>query len=479
MPLEKSIGKAVDNLMKWASQPKWESFLHDTYMFHFYTPNDLFELVEELFGEDLYEFLDTGPGLMARISIMEDFLQSRFGEDGELNPVDDFLKRRGWRESVPARRYLESFRDSQVSLYEVIEVHPGQSLVLRDLIQDNRTVTVDEVEGSKQLAVWDGIVTRIVPHRNKSYIFGSVLPFNALATQALLEHIEFIKKEYVRMRRKGFRKKFGRDFEVPKITDQAILKKLPLANILLEAWILETLQAMYAPRPQLRNYDGDLIELCEVHFPIKGNGTDIAGVLEHSDTFAASDDGNVWQWYGETKFHESSAEFAPDMIDMQSPLNVGATVDKNIMLGVLRLDSTTLILETNSVERAERGQAYLAGLLGSLVGPSLISHQQMDRALDEYAAHSTGEPIAQTEEMMEMAHAYHDEHYRETLDTPLPMLDGKTLRQAAKSKKHRKDAIAWLKQLENMESKNAIESGMKPYDTAWIWEELNLKPPEN
>ena len=34
--------------------------------------------------------------------VLEDFFTARFGEEGELNVVDDYLKRRGWREKVPA-----------------------------------------------------------------------------------------------------------------------------------------------------------------------------------------------------------------------------------------------------------------------------------------------------------------------------------------------------------------------------------------
>jgi hypothetical protein len=40
--------------------------------------------------------------------VLEDFFAARFGEEGELNVVDDYLKRRGWREKVPAKHYLRA-----------------------------------------------------------------------------------------------------------------------------------------------------------------------------------------------------------------------------------------------------------------------------------------------------------------------------------------------------------------------------------
>ena len=59
----------------------------------------------------LDELPDESVGVL-RVFILEDFFTARFGEQGERNVIDDYLKRRGWRESVPARRYLEALRDS-------------------------------------------------------------------------------------------------------------------------------------------------------------------------------------------------------------------------------------------------------------------------------------------------------------------------------------------------------------------------------
>ena len=41
--------------------------------------------------------------------VLENFFSARFGEEG-ANVIDDYLKRRGWREKVAARRYLAALR---------------------------------------------------------------------------------------------------------------------------------------------------------------------------------------------------------------------------------------------------------------------------------------------------------------------------------------------------------------------------------
>ena len=146
-------------------------------------------------------------------------------------------------------------------------------------------------------------------------------------------------------------------------------------------------------------------------------------------------------------------------------------------LGDAALRSGALVLAVNSQERAERGRDLLASRLGDLVGSPLISHQDPEQAMAEYTGEPADELGLPPEEAARIIHAYFDEHFRRTLDEPLPILDGKTPRQAAATPEGREQAIDWLKQLENTEHRRAAQQGEKPYDTAWIWRELGLEVP--
>ena len=75
----------------------------------------------------------------------------------------------------------------------------------------------------------------------------------------------------------------------------------------------------------------------------------------------------------------------------------------------------------------------------------------------------------------QVIHSYLDDHYRRALDDPLPLLDGKTPRQAVKTKKGRAQVVGWLKLLENSEFRRAAGQGHNPYDTAWMWRELKVE----
>ena len=86
-------------------------------------------------------------------------------------------------------------------------------------------------------------------------------------------------------------------------------------------------------------------------------------------------------------------------------------------------------------------------------------------------------PEIPPEEALQVMHSYLDDHYRRTLDEPFPMLDGKTLREAAATTKGRDRVVDWLKQLENAEHHRAAQHGHRPYDTAWLWRELRIEAP--
>ena len=116
-----SIDRAIGNLLKWAARGEWDALQSELYAAHFEPVVDGVDL-----SDDALAVLPDDVARMLSMFIIEDFFTTEFGEHGERNVIDDYLKRRGWRESVPGRRYLEALRNSTVSLYEVVDVVPGR-----------------------------------------------------------------------------------------------------------------------------------------------------------------------------------------------------------------------------------------------------------------------------------------------------------------------------------------------------------------
>ena len=67
-----------------------------------------------------------------------------------------------------------------------------------------------------------------------------------------------------------------------------------------------------------------------------------------------------------------------------------------------------------------------------------------------------------------------DRHYRGMLGEPVPVLGGKSPRQAARTKAGRRKVAEWLKYLESQTAHRAGDGRMPAYDFGWMWEELRL-----
>ena len=106
------IREATGNLVEWSAREEWKPLHREVFEAHMGpfagTLDAPAEDIANLLGDDFH---------ILEIFIVEDFFAARFGGDGETNVVDDYLRRRGWRETAAARRYLEGLRDSTVSLY--------------------------------------------------------------------------------------------------------------------------------------------------------------------------------------------------------------------------------------------------------------------------------------------------------------------------------------------------------------------------
>jgi hypothetical protein len=64
-------------------------------------------------------------------------------------------------------------------------------------------------------------------------------------------------------------------------------------------------------------------------------------------------------------------------------------------------------------------------------------------------------------------------HYRKWVDEPVPALDGKTPREAAKLRTHAERVSLLIRELEGL-YEGALKEGRPAYDPSWLWTELGL-----
>ena len=445
-------------LMKWSEKPQWADLLDIVFESHLSYPAKLFGIPED----DICDYLDSPSSDLLVYAIFEDFFASSFGERGELNVIDDYLKRRGKREPALVRNYLKALRDSTVSLYEIIDLNPGKSVKLRDLLQGDRTLTVQEKMVSEYAAIWDCLAARVVAVRGKNYFTVSIMQFTRFMAEETMTAVEGLIRTHKRQQLKRLRKRRRKSSAKLHVSREEALKTLPAAQMFTCAWLYDKILASQDTLPDLRNIDDESILLSDVRFPIVGDRADVIAALDKVAEFERADNENAWYWL-ESEDSDSEADSEFDQFSLGE-----------LEIGYAELRSNALVLSTSSAERAELGQALLAAELGDLVGRPLISYQDPFEILEE-SAEQESQPTF--EENLETDYSAFDDYYLKALDDPIALLDHKTPREAAATEKGRWQVNEWLNRMQRLENLRAELANYEPYDLTWIWRELKIDLP--
>jgi hypothetical protein len=464
------IDKALRNMKNWADRSEWSDELSTVFDAHFAGVREHIDISPEEFHQNIVES-DYG-GMLFGI-VFEDFL-SRHLSPSNKNIIDDYLARRGLRESVVGRRYLQQLRNSVLSLYEVIQVSPGKHCELTDLVRGGKAIRVHENMGTLNMVKWDRIAARVLNTNGKYNFSGGILPFPHKASQELLSELTNSRKQFRRRRSRIADTSPKANPPLPKSPDDVFLRDACPAFT--TVWLVNVLEQMQAPLPEIVNRDGASLVFCETRFPfLTEKAEEIAARLDAAtDWVRDAPQKDAWIW-----LQESNATYEKPRGGLA--LNTSLYGQRPIS-GTLELTPGALTLLTNSLERAERGADVLQELLHNLIGPALSMLQTPEQLMADKTPHNSDRRHKLTDTIdpnteAEIIHNTLDHHYRQCLDEPIPALDNKTPRQCARSKTGRNKVMEWLKQLENNELHRAAQAGQEPYDTSWMWDDLQLALP--
>jgi hypothetical protein len=403
----------------------------------------------------------------------EDFLTCRF-EPEQRNVIDDYLKRRGWKESVPGKRYLRALQQSIMSVYEVTDTAAGSHFWARDMIRGGEAIQVDDKLASENMVRWDRIAARLLPIGGKTYMSGGTLWLSFEDTRAIMEEIV--------EHRRGLKRSIARRARRRGI-DRSALDSLPIDDAILseaaplfsQTWLATMLRRVLGqPMPEVSNFDGEALVLSETRFPVADPAKvgEVEVLLDGLSELSRNGPGQPhWTWSVGLPTKRQPAgrrrRASPEPVDR----------GERRILGTVHLRDGVLLLQTNSVERADRGRELLTTTLGSMVRAPLTSMQTPEQVMADLPGERSMEqaelPLSPSDTAAVIKQVL-DRHYRETLKSPVPMLDGRTPKQAVRSKSGRQQVVEWLKYLENQSVHRAEASGEPSYDFTWMWEALGI-----
>lgn len=461
---------SLQGLMKWLTREEWRDRFAEVYDNHLrpaceQTGLDVDEVVT-LLGEDW--FMTTAWGCA-----FEDFL-TRESDDGR-NIVDDYLKRRGWKEGASARAYIAALRTSVMSLYEVSDIVRDISFRARDLVRGGEPVLVNDRTATHSLKQWDRIAARVVQVGTRTQITGAVLPYDRDASETLLKLLRNISKQAAKEKRKlaDLADRDVNDLTVANTFSQTALLRA-LAPTITTVWLTDIINRAADPQiPEVRNVEGDILLFCTVNYPF-ATGTTTAAIrlaLGQSSELR-QENATFWNWF---KPRTPAKTLGVQKPRSKSQSFITTLEDGSLVLGGVELRDKALVLSVNSRERSDRGRELLSKTLGGLVGQPLVEMQTVEQVMESRASPPSEKLDLSEEQQRSIIHDSMDRHYRNLIDQPIPVLGNKSPRAAVKTAKGRAKVVDWLKMLENHMAKSGSHNDeMASYSFNWLWSELGL-----
>ena len=393
----------------------------------------------------------------------ETFLSERLATDVPDSPIDDFLKRRGWRLNPLGQRYLRAMRDSAPTLLEVLDVAPGQHVDVADMIISGEPFRVHERSASRQIKRWDKLCARVVEMPEGRVFTGAILPiigretmqFVGVAQQAIQQLTEQVAVAGTTPER--FRE----------LVREALKNS---ADDFLVLWVAQAVAA--AAPPRIVNSDGDDIVFHTRRYELRPKARErlIAAFSANSELKLTGERPRQWSWVqppADRAVSRDAAEgLALDSRDIGDPTRVNAAS--------LELKGAVLKVETNSAARLQR----LEQLLLSLLGADVLAVTTEAKTLEELRAEAPAEDAPRGREIPRrlrerLEREFMEKHYRAWIDMQLPALNGATPREAATDPKRRAAVVELLKEMEN-KSAHGAERNQAPFDFTSVWQALGL-----
>ena len=403
------MAHAMVGLGKWLKREEWREPLGQAVVEHLGAACDdhgiEIEALEDVVGQEA--FID------AWGAACEDFF-TRDLEDGR-NFADDYLKRRGWKESPANREFIKGLRHSVVGLYEVTEVEPGRHFTVQDMILGGEPVQVDEPTRSRHVRLGDLLGARLFRVRQRMRTSEIILVFSRRVAAELQQSLEDLLADAKRGAPE-IAAELGRPDDAEKIAELARLEVVlqGAAALFTDYWLRQVLaEVLEPPVPRLVNSDGEAIEFATAVYALAaGIGDDdlstaLAGLAFIENAPPPADEPPVepdadnpydgwtvtWHWVDEAAIPDQDAPEDEEEVNEDGVMRLNPKSPKGLpVLGDLSRKGDRLRLAANTATRLERGRALLEPALAGLVGAPEVEVRSMAEFLSDIVEQTRDQP---------------------------------------------------------------------------------------
>lgn len=385
------------------------------------------------------------------VSELDDFGIEHFDEN--LSIAMNYLRAYKNQLNTTEKRFIETMNTTYYSFYSILEVVFEKNLLVKDILLGT-THTIKERQGTHHLKKGDIVFSRILTLDNQSIFVGMAPIIIPVRLQtSLIDFREWLVQE---------------NDDMP-LTPGALRAELDL-DIL--DYFFDTIEYLSNPNPTLVNTDGDLIVFSESYFELNIDVEEALHCLLPLTLLK-----NPEQILESAKRNKSGK-----IIELDFPwLKKGNKKHpewENTILGHIRINKKKLVLETNSEKRTQKGKKLLTKYLSDNIRfqkTLLESPEQKMKSLPEPNMEDTSISPYDIPEIQEQLKLMAKQHWDAWFDNPIPALNNKTPRQAAKTADGRERLEALLLHYERNDGQINEHPHYFKADINLIKSELNLE----
>ena len=314
------------------------------------------------------------------------------------------------------RRFVEEICSQPYSFFVVTDVDPGNGMTLNDLFLGRETY-VHERQATAMLNKGSIIYSRIIEMDGDAIMVGcapTVIPSAYL-------------HDFIDMR-DDFEKRVGR-------IDRDLLREY---DIELRTIYYDIREDLYNPvPPQIHNTDCDPLQCTKLHYALSCTPREALDALA---TLALVEDAE--ELTDEARFDRQGGLLSVEFPWLKEGNRQNPGWD-NTVLGHIAIDGQELTIDVNSRERADAIKRKITRRLGKRASFRHAVIQSSEKMLEEAArggsdnglplSGSSSEELQALPEVQARLREMADQHWKAWLDAPLPILQGATPRDAAKT----------------------------------------------
>lgn len=375
--------------------------------------------------------------------------------------------------SPQERQVLQDWQNTYVSVFQIIEIEPGEGAWAEDIFSGEKTFISDEIL-TEHVMKWELMLLRKIKVLEKWHT----------STVAGPEPPHF-KEEIRRFVEDNFRdyKQENPDADLPTFLRNR-------GHLLYQVFL--KLESEEPPAQEIFTSSGEELLFCGAHYDVY-NFTEVVNRLDQEEDFEKTADtseglvkwGFEWLERGRS-IGRIKDTLPPEGLTLHSFFVPEPGHESHRVLGIIILEPDFLALLVQGEERLAVGKEILEEVLAGLISHREDLIQSLETMLQD-SEELLMEELAEMEDLEDLDDLddleeelspeaeqavlknVFDNHYRQWLDRPLPALEGQTPRQAAQTPEGRPLVEDLLRVVEYTLACQDLE-----YDISWIRQALKL-----